>query len=95
MSKIQPLENRVLVEPIRARESKGGILLPQSAQEKPREGKVLAVGPGKRSESGQLQKVEVREGDVVSFSTYSGTEFSLEDRQYLILAEDEILGILL
>lgn len=94
MSKIQPLENRALIEPIKARESKGGILLPQSAQEKPRAGKVLAVGPGKRTESGHLQKMGVKVGDIVSFSTYSGTEFTLEDQQYLILTEDEMLGIL-
>ncbi len=95
MSQIKPQGNRVLVEPIQAETTKGGILLPESARDKPKEGKVLAIGPGKRHEKGHLEPVGVEVGDIVCYSTYSGTEFSLEGRDYLILADDEILGTLL
>lgn len=95
MSQILPLENRVLVEPSKPPKAKGSILLPQAAQEKQHEGKVIAVGPGKTSDAGVLQPTGVNVGDRVFYSTYSGTECSLGDQQYLILSEDEILGILL
>lgn len=94
MSQIKPQGNRILVEPTKAEASKGGILLPESARDKPKEGKVLATGPGKRSESGQLEPVTVQVGETVCYSSYAGTEFALEGKDYLILAEDEILGTL-
>jgi len=97
MSKqIRPLGNRVLVKRFQAKTSKGGILLPDSAQEKPKQGEVLAVGPGKRDEEGKLQEVSVKVGDKVLFTSYAGTEVKTEDAEseYLIMAEDDILGIL-
>jgi chaperonin GroES len=93
---IKPLGNRVLVKRSELKATKGGILLPDSAQEKPKQGEVLAVGPGKTDENGQLQSPQVRVGDLVLFSSYSGTEVKTEDREaeYLILSEDDILGVL-
>lgn len=96
-SKIKPLGNRVLIKRSKAETSKGGILLPDSAQEKPKEGIVIAVGPGKTDDNGKIEKMNVNEGDRVLFSSYSGTEvkdINGEDEGYLVLAEDDILGIL-
>lgn len=94
MAKIKPLGNRVLVQRSKAQTSKGGILLPDSAQERPREGIVLAAGPGKSNENGQLEPISVKIGDRILFSSYSGTEVKQDDEEYLILSEDDILGIL-
>lgn len=94
MAKIKPLGNRVLVQRSKAQTSKGGILLPDSAQERPREGTVLAAGPGKCNENGQLEPISVKIGDRILFSSYSGTEVKQDDEEYLILSEDDILGIL-
>lgn len=97
-TQIKPLGNRVLIKRSKAQTSKGGILLPDSAQEKPKEGVVIAVGPGKRDENGKLEATHVKVGDCVLFSSYSGTEVkdtnNNENEEYLILAEDDILGIL-
>jgi chaperonin GroES len=94
--KIRPLGNRVLVKRFQAKTSKGGIILPDSAQEKPREGEVLAVGPGKRDENGNAVKMSVQVGDTILFSSYAGTEIKTEDldSEYLIMSEEEILGVL-
>jgi chaperonin GroES len=94
-SYIKPLGNRVLVKRLRAATSKGGILLPDSAQEKPKHGEVVAVGPGKMEE-GKMQDMTLKVGDLVLFSSYAGTEVKTEetDSEYLIMSEDEILGIL-
>jgi chaperonin GroES len=96
--KIKPLGNRVLIKRSKAPTSKGGIILPDSAQEKPREGTVLAVGPGKMDDKGQIETMHVKEGDRVLFSSYSGTEVkNVEDtaeEEYMILSQDDILGIL-
>lgn len=95
-TKIKPLGNRVLIQRSKPQPTKGGILLPDSAQEKPREGTVVATGPGKTDENGTRLPLSVKVGDRVLFSTYSGTEVknhSSED-EYLILSEDDILGIL-
>lgn len=94
MGKLKPLGNRIVVQRLKAQASKGGILLPDSAQEKPREGDVIAVGPGKRNEEGHLEPVTVQVGDRVLFSSYSGTEVKLHDEEFLILSEEDILGIL-
>lgn len=94
MTKIKPLGNRVVVRRSKAPTSKGGILLPDSAQEKPKEGEVLAAGPGKMSESGQLEPIAIKIGDRVLFGAYSGTEVKQNDEDYLILSEEDILGIL-
>lgn len=95
MQQITPLSNRVLIQRTKAPTSKGGILLPDSAQEKPKEGSVIAVGPGKRDEDGKLIPMQVKKGDRVLFSSYAGTEVNQtsDDAQYLILSEDDLLGI--
>lgn len=94
---IKPLGNRILVKRSKAIASKGGILLPDSAQEKPKEGEVIAVGPGKYDDGGKLKPVEIETGDKVLFGSYAGTEIKTDhlDEQYLILSEDEILCILI
>jgi chaperonin GroES len=93
-NKIKPLGNRILVQRSKAQTTKGGILLPDSAQEKPKEGVVVAVGPGKYDESGKLEAMNVKTGDRVLFSSYSGTEVKHQEEDYLILSEDDILGVL-
>jgi chaperonin GroES len=93
--KINPLADRVLVRPLDATETKkGGIIIPDTAKEKPQEGEVVAVGKGRLSEKGERIALEVQEGDKVLFRKYSGTEISLDDEKYLILQENEILATL-
>jgi chaperonin GroES len=94
--KMKPLGNRVLVKRSEMKTSRGGILLPDSAQEKPRQGEVIAVGPGKFDEAGKFKSMNVQIGDQVLFSSYAGTEVKTEDGQadYLIMSEDDILGVL-
>lgn len=93
--KIRPLQDRIFVERIDEEEmSKGGILIPDTAKEKPQEGKVVAVGKGKVLENGKIQKLDVQKGDRVLFSKYGGTEITLEGEERLILREDDVLGIL-
>jgi chaperonin GroES len=94
MVKIKPLGNRVLVQRSKAATSKGGILLPDSAQERPREGQVIAAGPGKMNENGKLEPIAVKTGDRILFGSYSGTEVKHDDEEYLILSEEDILGVL-
>lgn len=96
MVKVQPLGKRVLIQRSKATTSKGGILLPEAAQEKPKEGKVVAVGPGKRDDHGKLEPVNVKVGDRVLFSSYAGTEVknTTDQEDYLIVSEDDILGVL-
>jgi chaperonin GroES len=97
MTKIRPLANRVLIKRSHATQSKGGILLPDSAQEKPKEGTVIEVGPGKVNDDGKLEPMNVKVGDRVLFTSYAGTEvkdLSTNDEEFLIMAEDDILGIL-
>ena len=93
---IKPLGNRVLVKRSEVKMTKGGILLPETAQEKPRQGEVVAVGPGKLDDKGNLKKMNVGVGDNVLFSSYAGTEVKTENTQeeYLIMSEDDILGVL-
>lgn len=96
MSKIKPLGNRVLIKREKKASSKGGILLPDSAQEKPKEGSIVAVGPGKLNDDGQFEAMSVSVGDLVLFSSYAGTEVKDQgdDEEYLIMSEDDILGVL-
>ena len=94
MKTIKPLGNRVLVQRSKAQTTKGGILLPDSAQEKPKEGVVLAVGPGKTDENGTKETMQLKVGDRVLFSSYAGTEIKNNDEEMLILSEDDILGVL-
>ena len=93
--KIRPLQDRVIVKRVEEEEkTKGGIIIPDSAKEKPQEGKIVAVGPGKVADSGQKVGMEVKEGDRVLFSKYAGTEIKIEDEEHLIMREDDILGII-
>ena len=95
MSKqIKPLGKRLVVKRLVAGTTKGGILLPESAQEKPKQGKVVAVGPGEVDSKGHLQKLDVKVGDEILFSSYSGTEYKSDDIEYLILSEEDVLGVL-
>jgi chaperonin GroES len=92
--KIQPLGDRVVIEALEAREkTKGGIVLPDSAKEKPQEGKVVAVGKGKTADDGKVIALEVKIGDKILYGKYSGTEVTIDDTEYLIMKEEDILAI--
>jgi chaperonin GroES len=92
--KIRPLNDRILVKRLEQEaKTAGGIIIPDSAKEKPAEGKVIAVGNGKLNEAGQRVALEVKAGDRVLFSKYGGTEVKLDGEDYLIMREDDILGI--
>jgi len=91
---LKPLGDRLIVEPIEQEETTAsGIILPDSAKEKPMQGKVLAVGPGARKEDGSRAAVDVSEGDVVLYAKYGGTEVKLNGSKYLILRENDVLAI--
>jgi chaperonin GroES len=91
---IKPLGNRVVIEPIEQEDvTAGGIVLPETAKEKPQKGTVLAVGPGERDENGKRIPLDVKEGDTVLFAKYSGTEIKLDDKKVLILRESDLLAI--
>ena len=93
--KIRPLQDRVIVKRVKEEEkTKGGIIIPDSAKEKPIEGEVLAVGNGKVQEDGSLRKPEVKVGDRVLFGKYNGTDVMLEGEERLIIREEDILGII-
>ena len=95
MTKFRPLHDRVLIEPTEQEErSKGGVIIPDTAKEKPVEGKVVAVGPGVRDDSGTLRPLDVKPGDRVLYGKWSGTEVKVDGEDLLILKEDEILGVL-
>lgn len=96
MSKIKPLGNRVLIKRSKPQPTKGGILLPDTAQEKPKEGVIIAVGPGKLNDEGKRDPMNVKEGDRILFSSYAGTEIKNveEEDELLIMSEDDILGVL-
>ncbi len=91
--KFKPLGDRVLLKPIEEEEKKGGIIIPDTAKEKPQKGEVVAVGPGKKDESGKLIEMNVKVGDKILYGKYSGTEIKLEGINYLIVNEDDILGV--
>ena len=92
---IRPLHDRVMVEPLTAEEkTAGGIIIPDTAQEKPQEGKVVAVGKGKLLSDGKTKPLDVKKGDVVVFNKYGGMELSLGDGEYIFLKQDEVLGII-
>ena len=93
--KIRPLNDRLLVQRLEEEEkTAGGIIIPDSAKEKPAEGKVVAVGPGKLSDSGERVALQVKEGDIILFSKYGGTDVKLEGEDYLIMREDDVLGVI-
>jgi len=92
--KIRPLNDRLLVQRLEEEEkTAGGIIIPDSAKEKPAEGKVVAVGPGKTNDAGERVALQVKEGDVILFSKYGGTDVKLGGEDYLIMREDDVLGI--
>ncbi len=92
--KIKPLADRVIVEPMEQETMKGGIIIPDTAKEKPQQGKIVATGPGTLSESGDRIALEVSVGDIVLYGKYSGTEVNVEGNDFLILRESDVLAIL-
>lgn len=93
--KVKPLADRVIIRPLEAQEmKKGGIIIPDTAKEKPQEGEVIEVGPGRRDEDGELIPMEVKKGDKVLYGKYSGTEVTIDDVEYLIMREGDILAII-
>ncbi|MCM8745178.1 co-chaperone GroES [Thermomicrobium sp. CFH 73360] len=94
-TKIRPLGDRVVVKPIQREEvTKSGIVLPDTAKEKPQRGQVVAVGPGRMTDDGKRLPMEVKVGDEVLFAKYAGTELKIDEEEYLILSEKDILAIL-
>jgi chaperonin GroES len=92
---IKPLSDRVVVKPVEQEEKvQGGIIIPDTAKEKPQQGKVVAVGPGKVSDSGEKVVMEVKEGDMVLYGKYSGTEVTVDNEDYLIMRESDIFAII-
>lgn len=95
MASIKPLQDRIIIRRIDEGEQvRGGIIIPDTAKEKPQEGEVIAVGDGKKLDSGERVPLDVKEGDRVLFGKYAGTEVKLDDEDYLIMREDDILGII-
>ncbi len=93
--KIRPLADRVLVEPLKEKDTKkGGIIIPDTAKEKPQEGTVIAVGPGRVDDSGKRVPMNVKDGDRILMPKYGGTEVKIDDKEYQIIREDEILGVI-
>ncbi len=93
--KIRPLQDRILVKRLEGEEkTKGGIIIPDSAKEKPAEGLVKGVGKGKLSESGKILPLDVKKGDHILFSKYGGTDVKIDGEEYLIMREDDVLGVI-
>jgi len=93
--KLRPLQDRILVQRVQEEEkTKGGIIIPDTAKEKPAEGKVTAVGNGKVGEDGKRVKLEIKKGDRILFGKYSGTEVTIDGQEYLIMREDDVLGVI-
>jgi chaperonin GroES len=93
--KVKPLHDRILIRRVEEKETiKGGIIIPDTAKEKPQEGEVIAVGGGKKTEEGKIIPLDVKAGDRILFGKYSGTEIKVEEQEYLIIREDEVLGII-
>ena len=93
--KLRPLQDRILVQRVKEEEkTKGGIIIPDTAKEKPIEGKVIAVGNGKLNDEGKRIALEVKKGDRILFGKYSGTEVKIEGEEYLIMREDDVLGVI-
>ena len=93
--KVRPLQDRLLVKRIEEEEkTRGGIIIPDTAKEKPQEGRVIAVGPGKTSDDGKLMPLSLKTGDRILFGKYSGTEIQIEGDEHLIIREDDVLAVL-
>jgi len=95
-SKIRPLGDRILIERIdeAVQKSPGGIIIPDTAKEKPTQGKVIAVGPGRRADDGKMVKPDVAEGDKVLFGKWGGTEIKIDGKEYVILREEDVYGVI-
>lgn len=94
-TQIRPLADRIVIKPLEETEQmRGGLYIPDTAKEKPQQGEVVAVGPGKLTEEGKRVELEVKQGDRVMYGKYSGTEVSLGDEQYLILRESDVLAVI-
>lgn len=91
---IKPLHDHILVERIEEEVRKGGIIIPDTAKEKPQQGKVIAVGDGRRDEKGNRIALDVKKGDIILFGKYAGSEVKIDDKEYLIIREDDVLGII-
>ncbi len=92
--KFRPLHDRVVVKRVEEdKKTKGGIIIPETAQEKPMQGEIIAVGPGGRDEAGKLIPIDVKAGDIVLFGKWSGTEVKIEGTEYLIMKESDIMGV--
>ena len=92
--KLRPLHDRVIVERLEEeKKSAGGIIIPDQAAEKPMKGKVVAVGPGKRTDDGKLQPMDVKSGATILFGKYSGTEVKIDGTEYVVMREDDIMGV--
>jgi len=93
--KVKPLHDRILIKRVEEKETvKGGIIIPDTAKEKPQEGEVIAVGGGKKTEEGKVIPLDVKAGDRILFGKYSGTEIKIDEQEFLIIREDEVLGII-
>lgn len=93
--KMRPLRDRVLVERVEEQEQRvGGIIIPDTAKEKPQQGRVIAVGKGRVNDRGEVFPLDVKEGDMVLFGKYAGSEIKIDGREYLIIREEEVLGVL-
>ncbi len=92
---IKPLHDNILLEPVISEEkTTGGIIVPDTAREKSMKGKVVATGPGKLSKEGERLPIDIKEGDIVLYAKFSGTEFKMDEKEYLIIKEDDILAII-
>ncbi|NLI99440.1 co-chaperone GroES [bacterium] len=91
--KIKPLQDRILVERVEEEEMVGGIIIPDTAKEKPQKGTVIAVGPGRKDENGKLIPLELKKGDTVLFNKYAGTEIKVEGKEYLLMREDDVMAL--
>ena len=93
--KLRPLHDRILVERVEeAEKTKGGIIIPDSAKEKPAEGKVIAIGNGRIGDDGKVVKLDIKKGDRILFGKYGGTEVKIDGEEYLIMREDDVLGVI-
>ena len=93
--KIRPLQDRIIVKRVDSEDTtKGGIIIPDTAQEKPQEGKVIAAGKGKLNDEGKVQPLDVKKGDKILFSKYAGTEIQIDGEEHIIIREDDVLGVI-
>lgn len=91
--KIKPLQDRILVERLEEEETVGGIIIPDTAKEKPQKGKIIEVGPGRKDDEGKLIPLELKPGNVVLFNKYAGTEIKIDGKEYLLMREDDVMAL--